>query len=131
VGDVLDRTGQIIAGACQDGKFLAPENLTKSWVIPTFNLEGNTILGAVMTNAILSKQQLFYLAERCHNGIVRSVKPAHTSYDGDIIFTLSTPEVDVNIDLIAEMAIEAMSQSIINGVMQAASLGGFPSINNS
>ena len=130
VGDVLDQKGQIIAGARQDGKFLGSEKLTKSWITPTFDLEGNTILGAVMTNAVLSKQQLFYLAERCHNGIVRSVKPAHTSYDGDIVFTLSTPEIDVKIDLISEMAIEAMSQSIINGVMQATSLGGISAVND-
>lgn len=130
VGDVLEQKGQIIAGACQDGKFLAQKDRTTPWVTPGFDLNDNTILGAVMTNAILSKQQLFYLAERCHNGIVRSVKPAHTSYDGDIIFTLSTPEIAAKIDLITEMAIEAMSQSIINGVMQATSLGGIPSVND-
>jgi len=131
VGDVVDQSGRIIAGARKDGKFLAQENLSKSWITPAFDLERNTILGTVMTNAMLTKQQLFYLAERSHNGIVRSVVPAHTSYDGDIVFTLSTPEVDVKIDLITEMVIEAMSQSIVNGVTQATSLGGIPSIHSS
>jgi L-aminopeptidase/D-esterase-like protein len=131
VGDVVDKTGRIIAGACQDGKFLAEQKLKRFWVTPTFDIEGNTILGAVMTNANLTKQQLYYLAERTHNGIVRSVKPAHTSYDGDIIFTVTTPEVNVKIDLITEMAIEAMSQSIVDGVTQATSLGGIPSQRNS
>ena len=131
VGDVLDQTGRIIAGARRDGKFLARENLKRSWITPTFDLERNTILGSVMTNAILTKQQLFYVAERAHNGIVRSVMPAHTSFDGDIIFTLSMPEIEVKIDLITEIAIEAVSQSIVNAVIQATSLGGIPSIKNS
>ena len=130
VGDVIDHTGQIIAGAHKDGKFLAQENSSKSRVTPEIDLGRNTILGTVMTNAMLTKQQLFYLAERSHNGIVRSVVPAHTSYDGDIIFTLSTTEVGVKIDLITEMAIEAMRLSIINGVTRATSLGSIPAIDS-
>jgi L-aminopeptidase/D-esterase-like protein len=130
VGDVIDQSGQIIAGARKFGTFLASEELSKSWVTPKFDLERNTILGAVMTNADLSKQQLYYLAERSHNGIVRAVMPAHTSYDGDIIFTLSKPEVDVKIDLVTEMAIEAVRRSIINGVTRATSLGSIPALND-
>ena len=128
VGDVVDETHRILAGAKKDGTFLAEKELQTRWISPTFNLGSQTILGVVMTNALLTKQQLFYVAERAHNGIVRAVVPAHTSFDGDIIFALSTREVENKIDLITEMAIEAVRHSIVNAVLQASTLGGIPAI---
>ncbi len=128
VGDVVNEYNKILAGASKDGVFLAEQNSSTQWITPAFSLGNHTILGAVMTNALLTKQQLYYLTERSHNGIVKSVKPAHTSYDGDIIFALSTREVEVKIDLLTEMTIEAVRQSIVNAVIHAKSLGGIPSL---
>jgi len=128
VGDVMDENNKILAGARKDDIFLAEKDSSTKWITPAFNLGNQTILGAVMTNALLTKQQLYYVAERSHNGIVRSVIPAHTSYDGDINFVLSTREVEVKIDLMTEMTIEAVRQSIVNAVIHAKSLGGIPSL---
>jgi L-aminopeptidase/D-esterase-like protein len=116
VGDVVDGGGSIVAGAQQNGKFLAEDDPAIRWR-PRQEMQGfNTVLGVVMTNGDLSKQQLHHLAERSHNGIVRSVVPAHTSFDGDVIFALGTGETPVEIDTVTEMAVEAVRRGIVNSV---------------
>jgi L-aminopeptidase/D-esterase-like protein len=126
VGDVIDATGNIIAGAQRQGDFIARTDPTLRWKTGELKFGQNTILVVLMTNANLSKMQLYYLAERAHNGIVRAVIPAHTSYDGDLVFALSLPQIDIKIDQISEMATETTRQSIIQGVLKAHSLGGIP-----
>jgi L-aminopeptidase/D-esterase-like protein len=51
---------------------------------------GATVIAAVATDADLSKAQLRRLALAAHDGIARAVVPAHTPYDGDLVFALST-----------------------------------------
>ncbi|GAB4367189.1 MAG: P1 family peptidase [Calditrichia bacterium] len=119
VGDVVDTDGTILAGARKEGKFLAQENPEIRWQPPEVGFGVNTVVVVLMTNGELSKLQLHYLAERAHNGIVRAVVPAHTSYDGDMVFALTTGEVPVEIDLITEMGVEAVRRAIINGVQSS------------
>jgi len=119
VGDVVDRNGKILAGAQQNGKFLAQQDPTVRWKPPEVGFGENTVLVVVMTNANFSKLQLNYLAERAHNGIVRAVIPAHTSYDGDIVFALGTSEVEAELDLVTEMSVEAVRQAVVRGVIVA------------
>ncbi len=124
VGDVIDGEGKILAGARKNGKFLAADDPKIRWLPREEIRDMNTVLAALMTNANLTKSQLYYLAERSHNGIVRTVLPAHTSFDGDVVFALSRGERPVQIDLITEMAMEATGQAIMSGVRAAESLGG-------
>jgi L-aminopeptidase/D-esterase-like protein len=128
VGDVIDTAGNIIAGAQRQGVFIAQKDPSLRWKAGDLKFGQNTILVTVMTNARLSKMQLYYLAERSHNGIVRAVIPSHTSYDGDLIFALSLPQLDTNIDQIAEIATETTRRSIIQGVVEAQSLAGIPAV---
>ncbi len=128
VGDVINEKGEIIAGARQDGSFIAEKDSMLRWKLFRQDPGQNTVLVAIMTNAELTKAQLYYLAERSHNGIVRSVTPAHTSFDGDIVFTMTTGGVEAPIDFVTEMAIETIRQSIIQSVLHAESLGGIPSV---
>ncbi len=124
VGDIIDEKGTVLAGARQNGNFLAEKDPRLRWKLSRGNFDQNTVLVAVMTNASLSKQQLFYLSERAHNGIVRSVVPAHTSFDGDIVFSMATGETNVTIDFITEMTVETVRQSIVQSVLHATSIGG-------
>jgi putative pantetheine hydrolase len=50
----------------------------------------NTTIGVVATEVALTKAQCAKLAEVAHDGLARSVRPAHTMLDGDTIFALST-----------------------------------------
>lgn len=49
----------------------------------------NTILAAVATSARLTSAQCRRVAIMAHDGIARAVTPAHTPFDGDVVFALS------------------------------------------
>ena len=50
----------------------------------------NTIIGAVATNAPLSRAQALRVAMMAQGGLTRAVRPVHTPFDGDCLFALST-----------------------------------------
>lgn len=53
----------------------------------------NTTIGVVATNAELDKVGCHLLAQSAHDGLARSLLPAHTAADGDGFVTLATGEV--------------------------------------
>ena len=75
-------------------------------IADTFNqISSNTVIGVVATDAPLSRINLKRLAIMAHDGIAKSLSPAHTPMDGDTIFAISThqnnkSELD-NIDILA------------------------------
>jgi L-aminopeptidase/D-esterase-like protein len=88
---------------------------------------GNTVIGVVATNAKLEVAQLGSLASAGHDGLARVIRPAHTLYDGDTLFALATDQVEANPLLLADLAAEAVSLAILNGVRAAEPAGGLPS----
>ena len=50
----------------------------------------NTTIGVVATSASLTKAQCAKLAGVAHDGLARAIVPAHSMFDGDTIFALST-----------------------------------------
>jgi L-aminopeptidase/D-esterase-like protein len=50
----------------------------------------NTIIGAVATDAPLTRAQALRVAMMAQGGLTRAVRPVHTPFDGDCIFALST-----------------------------------------
>jgi L-aminopeptidase/D-esterase-like protein len=128
VGDIIGKDGQILAGAQQNKLFLAEQDSKIRWKSWELGFGENTVLIAVLTNAKLHKLHHYYVAERAHNGIVRTIVPAHTQYDGDIVFSIGTNEVTANVDLVAEVAIDTVQQAIWNGVQSAKKLGEIISI---
>lgn len=128
VGDVIGYDGNIMAGAIDSkGNFHAQADSLSRWQETKLGMSANTVLSAVMTNAKITKQQAFFLAERAHFGIARRVDPSHTSFDGDIVFVISTPDVEVNIDLINSMILKSIEESIIKSVDYSTSLFGIKS----
>jgi L-aminopeptidase/D-esterase-like protein len=79
----------------------------------------NTVIGAVATDARLSKEQANRLATVAHDGIARAVRPAHTMYDGDVIFTLATGDVEAPYDAVEVIAAEVVAKAIALGVRAA------------
>ena len=51
---------------------------------------GNTVLVVVATDATLDRAACRRLAELAHDGLAKSISPAHTLLDGDVTFALST-----------------------------------------
>ncbi len=87
---------------------------------------GNTTLAVVMTNAGFDKTQLCKIAGMAQNGCARSIRPVHTSADGDTIYAVSAGEVQADQDLVGTLAAEAVSEAIIRAVRSAKSAYGFP-----
>lgn len=83
----------------------------------------NTVIGAVVTNARLTKPQTHRMADLAHDGLALAVRPAHTSMDGDALFGLATGHVDgVGADLVATLAVEAVAAASRRGPMIANGL---------
>lgn len=59
----------------------------------------NTTIGVVVTNASVDKVGCHLLAQSAHDGLARSLLPAHTSADGDGFVTMATGQIDDEVDL--------------------------------
>lgn len=129
VGDVIDpETGKILAGVLsEDGtRRTGSENeLLAEYQDRTDFFSGNTIIGTVITNAKLSKAEANRLATVSHNGIARTVRPAHSVFDGDTIFTMATGTVEANADVIGILAVRAVERAITNAIRNAETAGGY------
>lgn len=90
----------------------------------------NTTLVVVATNATIAHHQVQRLAYQAHNGIARTVLPAHTFGDGDTTFAVAMGEVETNpydvftLGLLTTLAVE---RAILDGVRSATGLHGVPS----
>jgi L-aminopeptidase/D-esterase-like protein len=56
----------------------------------------NTTLGVVACNADLSNAECKRIAMMAQDGIARAVRPAHTPFDGDIVFAVASGEVSLD-----------------------------------
>jgi L-aminopeptidase/D-esterase-like protein len=89
---------------------------------------GNTTLIVVATNARLTKVEAAKLAQLAQHGMVRSIMPVHTVFDGDVVFSLSAGEGRADVNALGDAAAEAVSQAILRAVRLAGTLGGVPGL---
>jgi L-aminopeptidase/D-esterase-like protein len=89
----------------------------------------NTTIGVVATNAALTKTQATGIAQMAHDGIARTVRPAHTPGDGDALFVLATEDVPgpVNHGIVGAFAARAVERAVLAAVREAKGLAGVPS----
>jgi L-aminopeptidase/D-esterase-like protein len=90
----------------------------------------NTIIGVVATNAVLTKEEANKVAQMAHNGLARTIRPAHTMFDGDTVFVMATGKHKSDVNLIGSYASEVVAQAIDNAVLFAEPAGGLPSAQN-
>lgn len=125
VGDVIDSHGSVLAGARKPGReFLGSADSLRMLARGKVSANTNTTLVCLATNALLSKVELHRLAQRAHDGLARAIIPSHTSYDGDLVFSLSSGGVETHFDAVAELGAEGAAQAIRSAVRHAKSAGG-------
>ena len=131
-GDIYDnKVGKIIAGTrTANGKGFAD---SEQLVLDQYNqasdlFSGNTVIGCIITNARLTKSQATKLASMGHNGIARAVRPAHTIFDGDTIFSMCTGDIDATLTSVGILAGRAIENAIIDAVKSAESYDGLPAM---
>ena len=57
------------------------------------NIASNTVIAVIATDAPVTRANLKRMAMMAHDGIAKSLSPAHTPMDGDTIFAISSNEV--------------------------------------
>jgi L-aminopeptidase/D-esterase-like protein len=122
LGEIVDDEGEVLVGARGESPAEAepsPEDDPR----PPF---GNTTIGVVATNARLSKERAHLLALASHDGLARAIRPSHTIWDGDTVFTLATGQADAAQATLEEMAERAVAEAIRRGAQRAVGIPGVP-----
>ncbi|MBR6030131.1 MAG: P1 family peptidase [Clostridia bacterium] len=131
LGDIFDwRTGEQIAGLLTEDRTAlrsTSDYMKASAQVADNKFTGNTTLAVVMTNARFDKAQLCKIAGMAHDGFARSIRPVHTSADGDSIYAVSLGEARADQDLAGLLAAETVSGAITRAVERAEGGYGFPS----
>lgn len=135
LGDIYDwRSGQKLAGLLAEDRrsFRRTEDLMYADTRTVENkFTGNTTIGVVITNADFQKASLCKIAGMAHDGYARSIRPVHTTADGDSIYAVSVRDaerkkVSADQDLVGTLAAEVMSEAITAAVKSARSAYGLP-----
>ena len=131
LGDVFDwKTGRQVAGLLTEdrtGLRSTTEFMQRSIEVVENRFTGNTTLGIIITNAAFRKPALCKIAGMAHDGYARSIRPVHTSADGDSIYAVSVGDVAADQDLVGTLAADVMSEAILRAVDHVESGYGFPS----
>lgn len=130
LGDVVDPvTGKKRAGLLNEDRTAVDdtENEMVDALKAGSNLfAGNTSLGVIVTNADLTKARAAKLASMAHNGFARTMRPAHSMFDGDTIFAMSCGTVAADLSVVGLMAARAMERAVVAAVENTQSLFGLP-----
>jgi len=91
----------------------------------------NTTIAVVATDAPLSRNGCRRFAIMAQDGLARAIRPAHTPFDGDTVFALSTgegppaePEWQARL---GTAAADCLARAIMRALIAAEPLGGLPS----
>jgi L-aminopeptidase/D-esterase-like protein len=142
VGDVVDPTdGGVLAGARRSAESLDPVGTVEAILAmagaPTgapasgstsdagAGAGGATTIGAIVTDARLSKAQATRLAQVAHDGLARTIRPVHTPMDGDTLFVAGTGAADgvlTEMTLLSIMAAEVTATAVLDAVRSAEGL---------
>ena len=144
-GEVVDRnTGLPWMAASIDEFALTPppaEQIDALAGLPSPLEPLNTTIAVVATDAVLSAPACRRIAIAAHDGLARSIRPAHTPLDGDTVFALATGAVEVpppadapaamspETRLTAEIgaaAADCLARAVLVAVLAAESIAGIP-----
>lgn len=110
VGEVVDEDGEVLAGPR-----LEPGERRED-LLEWMRVQGNTTIGVVATNAALPKFEVRRLAEVANDAIDLAVRPAHTIFDGDTVFTLATRRVEAAFRDVATLIEPAVTTAVRRAV---------------
>jgi len=81
----------------------------------------NTTIAVVATDAILDKAQARRMATAAHDGLARALLPAHTPFDGDLVFAIATGGNAIEVDhaALGHFASLCLARAVARGVYDA------------
>jgi putative pantetheine hydrolase len=102
----------------------------------------NTTIGVVATDARLTKAEAQKMAGIAHDGLARAIRPAHTYFDGDTIFSAATGKAELPasdgppdfvraeraalLNALFEAGARAFGRAIVDAVLSAESVRCLP-----
>lgn len=120
LGDIFDpATGTKIAGLTDEnrsGFADTRQEFAKLMAMPN-GFTGNTTIGAVVTNAGLSKAEMGKVASMARSAYGRCINPVGTLADGDTIYAAGVGHIPADINLVGTLAAEAMAAAIQKAVL--------------
>ncbi|MCX5805720.1 MAG: P1 family peptidase [Proteobacteria bacterium] len=122
-GDIIDNiTGKVIAGArmSQDSLEFAhtSDSLKKGYTKKQFGLI-NTTLGVVATNARFNKRDITKVAQISQCGLIKTISPVHTTFDGDLIFALSLGKIEADINRVGVLSEFVIAEAVKRAIKKA------------
>jgi 6-aminohexanoate-oligomer endohydrolase len=93
-GAIVDREGNVVRGHYD------AERGTRTPLVESLEAQlpqaapGNTTLTLVVTNQQLARRELRQLGVQVHASMSRAIQPFHSLFDGDVLYTVSTAEVE-------------------------------------
>jgi L-aminopeptidase/D-esterase-like protein len=147
-GDIVDRaTGLPWMAALIEEFALRPppaDEIDAFAQLPSALSPLNTTIAVVATDAALTSAACRRVAIAAHDGLARTIRPAHTPLDGDTVFALATGAVEVapavgskpapaafspETALVTEVgaaAADCLARAVLVGVLAAESVAGIP-----
>ncbi len=116
----------VVVNAAGDAFTLEGEPLTGGPPVPgppgiPLTAVEQTTLVVLATDAALTRPELMRIIVRAHDAIGVCIRPAHTGYDGDIVFAVSCGEVaGISVEDLGEAAFAATGRAIELGVRMSA-----------
>jgi len=129
-GDVRRLGGTLLAGcrAAPGSRELAGAERVLAALPPDFASpwEGNTTLAVVMTDAVLGKTGAHKVCQMAFGGFYRTLSPALSLYDGDLIVVLSSARRPAHVHQVGVLAERAVAEAILTAVEAADGFGLLP-----
>ena len=130
LGDIYDwKDGSEVAGVLSGDRkrFLdSEEEIFRMREVVENKFTGNTTIAVVFTNAKFDKTRLCKIAGMAHDGYARSIRPVHTTADGDSIYAVSLGQVEADLDMVGSLSARVISEAILRAVENAESAYGYP-----
>lgn len=90
----------------------------------------NTVIACVATDVALSPAQAKRVAVMAQDGLARAIRPAHSPFDGDVVFAVSTgrqscPEpAQMTVARLGALAADVLARAVARGVYEATAWPG-------
>ncbi len=110
--------GEVYEGAPPEGAVPMPKRQNADAV------RRNTTIGAIATDAPLTRAQAQRIAVMAQDGLARCIRPIHTPFDGDCLFVMSTaPETGAGSDPVALTEIGTIAADLVARAVRRAVFG--------
>jgi L-aminopeptidase/D-esterase-like protein len=129
-GDILDNlTGKIIAGARTERDSLVfagtVDAMKRGESRRQFGID-NTTLAVVATNVHFGKKEMTKVAQMAQAGLIKTITPVHTTFDGDLVFAVSVGEAQGELNRIGVLGEFVVAEAIKRAIKKADGFGKLP-----